>query len=209
LARSCAYPLFRDREELPTSASLRTEIVQALRDSRYLIVVCSPHAAASHWVNEEIRAFRAMGRGDRILAVIVDGEPNASDKPESGVPEAFPESLRYGVNADHGPTNEPRDPLAADIRPGKDTRVNARLKIVAGLLGLGFDELRQRDIERQRRRRLMMSAAAVTIVGALSGTSDAARCRRVQRCRQFALECGKSRSRGAASSTRLRRVGCS
>ena len=38
-------PLFRDRDELPASADLGTQIEEALRASRYLIVVCSRHAA--------------------------------------------------------------------------------------------------------------------------------------------------------------------
>ena len=36
------YPIFRDREELPTSANLGDQIQQAIRDSRFLVVICSP-----------------------------------------------------------------------------------------------------------------------------------------------------------------------
>src|ERR1051325_7273670 len=73
------FPVFRDREELPLSADLGSTIEDALRASRYLIVVCSPHAAKSRWVNEEIRHFKTLGRSDRLLALIIDGEPNAAD----------------------------------------------------------------------------------------------------------------------------------
>ncbi|MGO9175767.1 MAG: toll/interleukin-1 receptor domain-containing protein [Desulfobaccales bacterium] len=89
------FPVFRDREELPTSADLSQQINLALRQSRYLIVICSPQAATSIWVNEEIKYFKALGRENQILAVIVDGEPNASDKPDSSLPECFPPALRY------------------------------------------------------------------------------------------------------------------
>lgn len=163
------FPIFRDRDELPTSASLSDNISQALRDSRYLIVICSPHAAVSRWVNEEIRAFKAMGRADRVLALIIDGEPNATDRPECGLPEAFPEALRYGVTTDWQLTAERQEPIAADIRPGKDGRANASLKIIAGLLGVGFDELRQREVERARRRRLAVAAGVLAIAGAIAG----------------------------------------
>lgn len=164
------FPVFRDREELPTSANLGSNIEEALRASRYLIVVCSPNGAASRWVNEEIRAFKAMGREDRVLAVIVDGEPNASDQPDSGVPECFPKSLRYRIGADGQLTQERTEPIAADVRPDKDGRDNARLKILAGLLGVGFDELRQRDRARRRRRLILATAAAIGIIAALVGT---------------------------------------
>ena len=41
------FPVFRDREELPLSSDLGASIEDALRASRYLIVLCSPHAARS------------------------------------------------------------------------------------------------------------------------------------------------------------------
>ena len=75
------YPVFRDREELSTSADLGEVINQALTDSEYLVVICSPRSARSIWVNEEIKFFKALGREDKVLALIVDGEPNGSDKP--------------------------------------------------------------------------------------------------------------------------------
>ena len=99
------YPIFRDREELPTSADLGGSIRRALAASRHLIVVCSPAAAASHWVNEEVQAFQALGRQDRILCVIVAGEPNAAGKagfrPEE---ECFCPALRERVGPDGRPT---------------------------------------------------------------------------------------------------------
>jgi hypothetical protein len=75
------FPIFRDREELPVSADLGSNINQALSESRYLIVICSPRSAKSRWVAEEIKTFKRLGREDRILALIVAGEPNVGDKP--------------------------------------------------------------------------------------------------------------------------------
>src|SRR4029079_15394494 len=49
------FPIFRDRAELPRSSDWGASIEDALRVSRYLIVLCSPDAARSHWVNEEVR----------------------------------------------------------------------------------------------------------------------------------------------------------
>jgi hypothetical protein len=91
------FPIFRDREELPTAVDLGEIINHALEQSRYLIVICSPHSAQSQWVNEEIRTFKRLGRENRILCIIVDGEPNASDgKPGFGRDaECFPEAVRF------------------------------------------------------------------------------------------------------------------
>ena len=162
------YPVFRDREELGSAADLGELIRAALDKSRNLIVVCSPHAARSRWVNEEITYFKSLGRSDRVFCLIVDGEPYASRNPESGLEECFPEALRFGIdeNGETGP--EPVEPLAADARPGKDGRKGALLKLLSGILNVGFDALRQRDAER-RVRLLVMTSAASVILALLMG----------------------------------------
>lgn len=132
-------PIFRDRDELPSSSELGGVIRQALSESRHLIVICSPSAAASRWVDEEIRLFKAMGGGDRILALIIDGEPNAADPAR----ECFPPSLRES------------EPIAADLRKSGDGPFLARMKLLAGLLGLGLDELVRRERRRQRQQSLI------------------------------------------------------
>ena len=140
-------PLFRDRSEL-AAGDLGAQIEAALEASRYLIVVCSPRAAASEWVNKEIASFQALGRADRVFAVVVDGEPNAGDERE-----CFPPALRD------------TEPLAADARPEGDGKRDARLKLLAGMLGVGFDALKQRD-QHRRLRRLQATVAAVLVLAA-------------------------------------------
>jgi hypothetical protein len=46
-------PVFRDRSDLPSATDLGAHIRQALQDSASLIVICSPGASASRWVNEK------------------------------------------------------------------------------------------------------------------------------------------------------------
>ncbi|MFY8207020.1 MAG: toll/interleukin-1 receptor domain-containing protein, partial [Arenimonas sp.] len=70
------FPIFRDRDELASGGDLSESIRKAMDDSDALIVVCSPAARVSHWVNEEIRRFRASGRGDRIFCLLVAGNPD-------------------------------------------------------------------------------------------------------------------------------------
>jgi hypothetical protein len=159
-----AFPIFRDRDELPGSADLGGNLHDALRRSRRLIVICSPRAAVSRWVNEEVKQFKALGREDGVLCLIVDGEPNASDKPELGLLECFPPALRFHVGADGELTDERVEPIAADARKTGDGRENAKLKLLAGILGVGYDELRQRELVRRRRARLRLAAYVVTLV---------------------------------------------
>ena len=163
------FPVFRDRDELPGSSELGKNLTEALAQSRYLIVVCSPSAARSRWVNEEIRQFKMMGGEGRVLALIVDGEPNASDKPNSGLLECFPEALKYRVDASGNLTSQRVEPIAADIRRGRESRSIALLRLIAGLLGVPFDELRQRDRERARRRFAIRAVVGVTLFVLLAG----------------------------------------
>ena len=155
-------PLFRDREELATATDLGTVIAEALRQSACQIVICSRQSAKSKWVNEEILAFKRLGRDDRIFCLIIDGEPNASDNPATADEECFPPALRYKLDAAGNLSSTRTEPIAADARPGKDGRNNAKLKLIAGVLGVGFDALRRREAQR-RTRRLAAIASAMTV----------------------------------------------
>ncbi len=141
IQRAQLKPLFRDQEELATSSSLTQSLQEALRDSEYMIVVCSPDAAVSKWVNQEIIEFREVHGSDRILCVVVDGEP----------PDCFPEALRDA------------EPLAADVRPSTDGRRGAKLRLVAALLNVRFDELIRRDATRRNRRLAALATASTTV----------------------------------------------
>lgn len=156
-------PVFRDRTDLPSATDLGVHIREALNDSASLLVICSPGASASRWVNEEIRYFRSLGRDDRIFCLIVDGEPNASDRPGHESQECFPPALRF-LDGPDGPSSGPRvEPVAADARAGADGKSNARLKIIAGLLGVGFDVLKQRDLRRRNRRLMLVTSLALVL----------------------------------------------
>jgi tetratricopeptide (TPR) repeat protein len=155
-------PVFRDRDELPSAANLSAKVSDALAQSANLVVICSPHSAQSHWVDEEVRTFQRLGRGDRIFCLIVDGEPGASRWAGREHDECMPAALTHRIDAAGGDTDERLEPIAADARPGMDGRVDARTKLVAGLLGVDLDDLKHR--ERRRRRWKATVAIAVAFV---------------------------------------------
>jgi tetratricopeptide (TPR) repeat protein len=148
-------PIFRDGTELAADPDLVAQIESALRQSAYLIVICSPHAAQSHWVDEEISRFRELHGEARILSVIVEGSPEGDHQ------NCFPPALRYRSAA--APGAQRLVPIAADLRPHGDGQRMARLKLVAGMLGVGLDELVRRDT--QRRIRQLMGITAASLVG--------------------------------------------
>ena len=146
-------PIFRDREEFPAATDLSTEVRAALAQSRSLVVVCSPDAAASPWVSREVELFRSLHPGKPILAAIRAGEPAQS----------FPRTL-FTI----GPSGEPVEPLAADFRMGRDGRQLGILKLVAGVAGLGLDELVQRDAQKHRQRVMAVTAVALAAVSVMA-----------------------------------------
>ena len=155
-------PVFRDREELPTATDLGAVIARALSHARFLVVICSPRSARSPWVEKEILEYKRIHGESRVLCLIVDGEPWASDgKPGfDASDECFPKAVRFRLGSDGNLSNEPTEPIAADAREGKDGRENAVIKLMAGLLGVGFDDLRRREREYQRRRMRRLQATA-------------------------------------------------
>ncbi len=148
-------PVFRDREELASSGDLSATIQAALAASDNLIVICSKQAAQSRWVNEEIAYFAKLGRSERILCLLID-DPDVSFPPAVLAP-------REGAESGH------LEPLAADPRRAADGRRGALLKIVAGLLGVGLDDLRRRELLRRQRRMAALLAVSLVVAGATTG----------------------------------------
>ena len=158
-------PIFRDRFDLAASHALGQTIDAAIAASENLIVLCSPASAASPYVDEEIRRFKSLGKTDRILALIVDGEPHDPAR------ECFPDALKYKIDSTGKPTTEPDlEPIAADAREHADGKDLAKLKLIAGMLGIGLDEIRKREAiaERRRRRIWMFLAGAMTGLAAVA-----------------------------------------
>ena len=154
-------PIFRDRQELAASPDLNEEIEEAIAGSRFLIVLCSPAAAKSKWIDQEIACFKRLHKEDRVLAAIVDGDPFASDEPGRESEECFPPALRVHYDRRGRPTSQRAEPVAADLREHGDGRQMGLLKLAAGMIGVGLDELAQREAQRRHRRLYAITAASV------------------------------------------------
>lgn len=155
-------PFFRDRDDLPASTDLGGTVQKALKQSEFLIVVCSPDAARSAWVNQEIKEFAALRNPDKILCLITGGEPHASKIKGREQEECFPPALK-AIAGKKG-----FEPIAADARPSGDGKRLALLKLVAGILGLDLDRLVQRDAHRRQMRHAAALASASVLVVVLS-----------------------------------------
>ena len=162
-------PIFRDRHELAASSDLGGKIRAAIKQSRFLIVLCSPAAVASRWVNEEIFAFKKLHGEKRILAAIVGGEPWASEIAGREAEECFPPALREKTDRKGQSTGKRAEPIAADLRKVGGGREAGKLKLVAGMLGLGLDDLVKREQQRRQRRLTYVAAASLAGMTVASG----------------------------------------
>ncbi len=85
----------------------------------------------------------------------MDGDPHREPADEC----CFPPALFEGTEQQNF------EPLAADARQFADGKRLAKIKLVAGLLGIRLDELRQRDLQRRRK---TMVVAGLGIAAAFS-----------------------------------------
>lgn len=126
--------VFRDEEELPTSGNLSDDIKHALENSSCLIVICPPHTPKSKYCCQEIEEFRKIHGNDRILSILIDGEPD----------DSFPSPLRFHKEVINNPdgtlfeVEKEVEPLAADIRSTNTGGMWKKLKVEKlRLLGSG------------------------------------------------------------------------
>lgn len=151
------FPVFRDEEELPVDADLASPIYRALDHSKHLVVICSPRARQSLYVNSEIKYFKQIGKSDRVLAAMIDGEPNASideGKQAAGftaADECFPEALQFEVDNDGTLTPNRTEPIAANFRltdtegkPAEGWTTPAAYRLALKNVGLSNREIESR-----------------------------------------------------------------
>jgi formylglycine-generating enzyme required for sulfatase activity len=151
-------PIFRDRNEFDAGASLADQTIAALDRSAAQIVLASPNAAQSKYVNEEIRLFKSRHPDRPIIPLIIAGRPGHPDD------ECFPPALRSAIDTNGNLSGAPVEVLAADLRESGDGLELALSKVVARLIGLPTDEVyRRADRERRRQTRLVRRVQALIV----------------------------------------------
>lgn len=173
--------VFRDREELAT-ASLNDSLDMALRNSRFLIVICSKRLPLSKWCQAEVETFLKLRGPEYIIPVLVEGETFES------FPYALRDLRRDEFDADGNIVQMNFEHLAADLRPDevksdnfigyeeiednnpkklkKLTEESIKIlkkseiyRIMAGFFGCSLGDLMDRA--KQRRQRQIIAASTV------------------------------------------------
>ena len=153
--------VFLDDSELGASVDLPGAIQNAIRSSDNLVCVCSPQTPGRPYIEDEINLFASSPeREEHVFALLVEGEPH----------ESFPIALRRVARSvlirrteQRGPLPE-AEPLAADVRGATRLlawwqRRQARLRLIAPLVGTTFDQLARREA-----RQLAIRALAVAFL---------------------------------------------
>ena len=162
--------IFRDQDELPLSSSLENPIIEALKDSQFLIVICSSRLKESKWCKKEIESFIKLHGRSNILCVLVEGEPD----------ESFPDILKYKEEKVKTKTGKERvkkipcEPLAMDVRGKNKKEVYQNLKkelirVIAPMYNLDYDDIKRRHEERElkKKAKIFKTIAIVSILFAI------------------------------------------
>ena len=166
------FRVFRDREEL-AARDLSASIEEALETSRYLIVICSKRTPLSEWCQREIETFKSLHRSERIIPVLIEGEPGEAFpmplkelKGEESVSEILAADIRPDevLNADfegyEALQNNNKAKLKELTKKSLDILKTEKYRVMATILGCSFGDLKQRDKERKSKRIMTVSTVA-------------------------------------------------
>lgn len=157
--------IFRDEEDF-TGTEYHASVRRHLESSAKLLVLCSPSARASAYVDQEIRHFAQARGAEHLIPILVAGLPNNEVGPERADQAAFPEALTAALEM----------PLAVDYRgfePRKDKVHKGSYRgpwyaILANLYGVSRDRIEQRERAREARRRRLTRGIVTAVVVVLS-----------------------------------------
>jgi len=169
--------VFRDEEHLVPGSSLPSVIQKALERSRFLVLLASPEAARSPWVEREIRVWcEELGRTDRLIIVLVEGSLE-TDPSGSLIDWRKTDSLPAVLEAR---LNEV--PFFVDLRAltasrGADQNHPAVKAAIAGIVArlenVDLQDLIGLEVV-QRRRRIRLRNSAIALLSVLAVTSAVA-----------------------------------
>jgi hypothetical protein len=152
-------PVYRDRA-VADDRPLEPQTLAALRASQFLIVLCSPEAAKSRRVSEQVRCFTSHNRADRIIPVIVD------DASGDLARQCFPPALQFRLRQERWLFDRRGGAVAALARLDRDGKEHVKHKTAAALLCVGIDDV-ERGARRARKRRLQVGCIRLvtTVLG--------------------------------------------
>lgn len=124
----------------------------ALQLGKYLVVVCSPHSSHSEWVDDQIKAFKRGGGEERIVALVVDGDPDDSAVDHKRDTEWLPAWLRWRLGEDNQfQLADVSEPVIVDGRRGTANLTQILVELLAILLDMPTEQVHAAILEHDGR----------------------------------------------------------
>ena len=168
--------VFRDKTGLSVTPALWSTIQAALSDSEYFLLMASPEAAASKWVQQEVDWWLSKWGTKNFLVLLTDGDVRweaVNNDWDWTLTTALPLALRGRMS---------QQPRWVDLRWAKSQeRLSLRhtqfreaiLDVAATLLGVAKESLGSEDVRIYRRNRTAAYTAVIVslilAIGALAG----------------------------------------
>jgi WD40 repeat protein len=153
--------VFRDEQDM-TGNDYRPTITKYLTHTSKLIVICTPAARASFYVNEEVRIFAAVRGGANIIPILLAGIPNNEASAERSNEMAFPEALCAVLQMPFAKDFRRFD-SAGHERVDGEKHSSAWYWLLADIYNVGREDIEQRDRARRQRQRRRWTAAVSTL----------------------------------------------
>jgi WD40 repeat protein len=193
-----ALRVFRDETGLSTNPHLWGSIADALLAAEWFVLLASPEAAASAWVNREVATWLASKPLERLLIVVTAGELHFSDAGiDADTTSCLPPSLVEALD------EEPRwldlrwchHDEQLDLRNGRFRAALADL--AAPMHGVPKEDLEGEDVRQQRRARraAIAGVAVITVLTAISTVAAVAAVRQRNTAEEQRAEAESERTR--------------
>ena len=161
IGKSHVGKVFRDSDELQAASNLSEIIRSAIEESEWLIIICTKRYKESVWCMEEVEHFVELNGREKVLVILVEGEPN----------ESFP-SILTEIEVDGAVRHI--EPLAVDIRGNSEREIiknlnNEQFRFLSSILEVDYDDLKNRQRERRIRRIATAATAAFAILAVILG----------------------------------------
>ncbi|MFE6925910.1 toll/interleukin-1 receptor domain-containing protein, partial [Nocardia sp. NPDC057663] len=177
VGRLHALRVFRDATDLTASPDLWGKVTDAMDRARYLIVVLSPTAAASGWVNKEVTHWLQDRGPERLLFVVAGGhltwdqdtgrfDPDRSTAalPVLTEPGALAAEPFYVDVSDDAPW-DPRAPMFREKVTDLAAPIHGKPKYE-----LASDDLREQRRFRRLRRAAIVGLVLLTVIAVIAAT---------------------------------------
>ena len=161
IGRTHVGKVFRDSDELQAASNLSEIIRTGIENSEWLIVICTKRYKDSVWCMEEIEHFIELNGREKVIVILVEGEPN----------ESFP-SILTEIEVDGEIKHI--EPLAVDIRGDSEKAIiknlnNEQFRFLSTILQVDYDDLKNRQRERRIRRIATAATLAFAILATITG----------------------------------------